>query len=60
VLTVDDIDLIITIIKDSLEDIFQRHGENQDLMYDRIEKELKDIQQDIHLSRVVSIVPSST
>jgi hypothetical protein len=29
-------------------------------MYDRIEKELKDIQQAIHSSRAVPTVPSST
>jgi phosphoribosylanthranilate isomerase len=60
VLTVDDIDLIITVIEDALEDILQRHGAKQKLMCDRIEKELKDIQQAIHSSRTVSTTPSSS
>jgi hypothetical protein len=60
VLTVDDIDLIITAIEDASEDILQRQGEKQESMYDRIEKELKDIQQAIHSSRAVPTAPSST
>jgi hypothetical protein len=60
VLTMDDIELIIKTIEDSLEDILQRHGAKQDSMYERIDKELKEIQQDIHLTRTVSTAPSST
>jgi len=56
---VDDIDLIITIVEEYLEDILQKHGAKQESMYDRIEKELRDIQQAIHSSRAVPIVPSS-
>jgi glutamate synthase domain-containing protein 1 len=56
---VDDVDLIITTMEDSSEDILQRHEENQEKMYDRIEKELKDIQQAIHSSRTVPTAPSS-
>jgi phosphoribosylanthranilate isomerase len=41
VLTVDDIELIITVVEDASEDIFQRHGAKQESMYDKIEKELK-------------------
>jgi hypothetical protein len=59
VLTVDDVDLIITVIEDTSEDILKRHGAKQELMYDRIEKELKDIQQAIHSSRAVPTAPSS-
>jgi len=59
VLLVEDIKLIIINIKDALEDILQRHGEKHELMYERIEKELKDIQQDIQSSHIVSTVPSS-
>jgi hypothetical protein len=59
VLTVDDIDLIITVIEDASEDILQRQGAKQESMYDRIEKELKDIQQAIHSSRAVPTAPSS-
>jgi hypothetical protein len=59
VLTVDDIELIITTIEDALEDLLQRHGEKHESMYDRIDKDLKDIQQDIHSSHTVSTVPLS-
>jgi hypothetical protein len=60
VLTVDDIELIITAVEDASEDILQRHEAKQETMYDRIEKELKDIQQAIQSSRAVSTAPSST
>jgi hypothetical protein len=60
VLTVDDIDLIITAVEDASEDILQKHGAKQESMYDRIEKELRDIQQAIHSSRAVPTAPSST
>jgi hypothetical protein len=43
-LIVDDIQLIITTIKDDREDILQRHEAKKETMYDRIEKELKAIQ----------------
>jgi hypothetical protein len=59
VLIVDDIELIITVVEDASEDIFQKHGANQELMYDIIEKELRDIQQAIHSSRAVPTAPSS-
>jgi hypothetical protein len=59
VLTVDDIDLIITVVEDASEDILQKHGANKESMYDRIEKELRDIQQAIHSSHAVPTVPSS-
>jgi hypothetical protein len=52
VLTVDDVDLIITAIEDASEDILQRHEAKKETLYDRIEKELKDIQQAIHSSHV--------
>jgi hypothetical protein len=44
VLTVDDIHLIITVVEDVSEDILQRHEAKQETLYDRIEKEIKDIQ----------------
>jgi hypothetical protein len=59
VLTVDDIELIITTVEDASEDILQRHEAKQETLYDRIEKELKDIQQAIHSSRAVPTAPSS-
>jgi hypothetical protein len=56
---VDDIHLIITTIEYSSEDILHRHESKQEKWYARIEKEMKDIQKAIHLSRVVSTMPSS-
>jgi hypothetical protein len=60
VLTMDDIDLIITVVEDALEDILQKHGAKQGSMYYRIEKELRYIKQAIHSSRAVPTTPSST
>jgi hypothetical protein len=54
VLTVDDIQLIITVVEDASEDILQRHEAKKETLYDKIKKELKDIQQDIQSSRAVS------
>jgi hypothetical protein len=50
VLTVDDVDLIIAVVEDASEDILQRHEAKQETLYERIEKELKDIQQAIYSS----------
>jgi len=58
-LTLDDVDLIITVIEDSLEDILQGHEEKQETMSEIIEKEMKDIQQAIRSSRIVSTALSS-
>jgi hypothetical protein len=44
VLTVDDGDLIIAAMEDASEDILQRHGEKKETMYERIKKEMKEIQ----------------
>jgi hypothetical protein len=60
VLTVDDVDLIITVVEDASEDILQRHEVKQETLYERIEKELKDIQQAIYSSHAVPTVPSSS
>jgi hypothetical protein len=56
---VDDVDIIITAIEDASEDILYRHEAKQETLYDRIEKNLKDIQQAIHSSRVVPTAPPS-
>jgi adenylate kinase len=56
---VDDIQLIIIVVEDSLEDILQRHEAKQETLYDRIQKELKDIQQVIQLNHTMSTAPSS-
>jgi hypothetical protein len=55
----DDVDIIIAIVEDTLEDILQRHEAKKETLYDRIDKELKEIKQAIHLSRVVPTMPSS-
>jgi hypothetical protein len=47
-------------VEDASEDILQRHGAKQETLYERIEKELKEIQQAIHSSRAVPTVPSSS
>jgi hypothetical protein len=60
VLTMDDIDFIIATISDTSEDILQRNEEKQETMYERIEVELKGIQQALYSSGAVSIVPLSS
>jgi hypothetical protein len=47
-LTVDDIDLIIVIVLDTLEEILQRSEAKQEMMFQRIEAELKGVQQDLY------------
>jgi phosphoribosylanthranilate isomerase len=58
VLTKDNVSLIIAVVEDASEDKLQIHGAKQETLYERIEKELKDIQQAIHSSRAVPIAPS--
>jgi hypothetical protein len=60
VLTVDDIDLIIVILSNTSEDILQHNKEKQETMYDRIEAEMKGVQQALYLSHAVSTVPPSS
>jgi hypothetical protein len=57
---VDDINLIITTVSDTSEDILQRSEAKQKTMFDRIEAELKGVQQALYLSLVVSTAPLST
>jgi hypothetical protein len=47
-------------MEDASEDILWRHEAKKETFYERIEKELKDIQQVIYSIRVVPIVPSSS
>jgi hypothetical protein len=56
-LTVDDIDLIIIVVSDTSEDILQRNEEKQETMYERIEAELRGVQQALHSSHAVSTAP---
>jgi len=57
---VHDVDLIIATVEDTLDDILQRHEAMQETLYERIEKEIKDIQQAIYSSHVLPIAPSSS
>jgi hypothetical protein len=59
-LMVDDIDLITTDISDTSEDILQCNEEKQETMYDRIEEELKWVQQALYSSYTMSTMPSSS
>jgi hypothetical protein len=60
VLTVDDIDLIITAIADASEDILHRNEAKHETMYDKIEVEMKGVQQALYSSRVVSTASFSS
>jgi hypothetical protein len=57
---VDDIDLIITTVSDTSEDILQRSKAKQETMFDRIEAELKGVQQTLCLSHIISTMPLSS
>jgi hypothetical protein len=57
VLMVNDFDFIISAVGDASEDIFQRNKEKQEAMYDRIEEELRGVQQALYSSRTVSTAP---
>lgn len=60
ILTVDDIDLIISVVSDTSEDILQRSKAKHETMYDSIEVELKGVQHDLYSSRAVSTAPLSS
>jgi hypothetical protein len=57
---VDDVDLIIAVVEDASEDILQQHEAKKEMMYERIEAEMKGIQQAIYSSRAVSTAPLSS
>jgi polyhydroxyalkanoate synthesis regulator phasin len=59
-LTEDDINMVRRAMEDDFEDILQRYGEKQEEIYGRIERELKEVHQEIHLSHTVHTVPSSS
>jgi hypothetical protein len=50
-------DFIIVVVSDTSEDILQRNEAKQETMYERIEAELKGVQQALHSSRAVSTAP---
>jgi hypothetical protein len=60
VLMMDDIDFIIVAISDTSEDILQCNEAKQETMYERIEVEMKGVQQALYSSRAVSTVPPSS
>jgi ornithine cyclodeaminase/alanine dehydrogenase-like protein (mu-crystallin family) len=60
VLTVDDFDFIITVVADASQDILQKHEAKQEEMYDRIEVELRGVQQALQSSRAVSTATPSS
>jgi hypothetical protein len=57
---VDDIDLIIVIVSYTSEDILQRIEAKQETMFDKIEAELKGVQQALYSSCAVSTAPTPT
>jgi hypothetical protein len=54
ILTVDDIDLIITAVSNTSEEIFQQSKAKQETMFDRIKADLKGVQQALYSSHIVS------
>jgi hypothetical protein len=56
-LTVDDFDFIIVAVADASQDILQKHEAKQEEVYDRIEVELRGVQQSLLSSRAVSTAP---
>jgi hypothetical protein len=57
VLMVDNFNFIISAVGDASEDILQRNKEKQEAMYDRIEAELRGVQQALYSSCAVSTAP---
>jgi hypothetical protein len=47
-------------MEDASEDILQRYGVKKEELYEKVEKELKEIQQAIHLVCAVATMPSSS
>jgi hypothetical protein len=56
-LTVDDFDFIIAVVADASQDVLQKHEAKQEEMYDRIEVELRGVQQALQSSHAVSTAP---
>jgi 5'-3' exonuclease len=50
VLTEDDIDLVRGAMEDASKDLLQKYGAKQEELYERFEKELKEIQKAIQFS----------
>jgi hypothetical protein len=60
VLMMDDIDLIIVIVSDTLEDILQCSEAKQETMYERIEADLKGVQQALYSIVQCLLTPPSS
>jgi hypothetical protein len=56
-LTVDDFNFIIVAVVDASQDILQKHEAKQEEMYDRIEVELRGVQQTLQSNRAVYTTP---
>jgi hypothetical protein len=56
-LTMDDFEFIIAAVADASQDILQKHEAKQEKMYDRIEVELRGVQQTLQSNRTVSTAP---
>jgi hypothetical protein len=52
-LTIDDFDFIITTVNDTSQEIFQKHEAKEEEMYNRVEVELRGLQQALQSSRAV-------
>jgi hypothetical protein len=57
VLMVDDFDFIIAVVADASQDILQKHETKKEEMYDRIDVELRGVQQALQSSHAVSTAP---
>jgi hypothetical protein len=57
VLTSDDFDFLIAALNDALLEIAEKQEAKQETMYDRIEIELRGVQQTLQSSRAVFSVP---
>jgi hypothetical protein len=57
VLTMDDIDLIFIVVSNTSEDILHRNESKQETMYERIEEEMRGVQQALHSSHTMSTTP---
>jgi hypothetical protein len=59
-LTEDDISLVFRVMEDVSKDLLQRYGVKKEELHVRVERELKEIQRTIQLSRAVPTAPSSS
>jgi hypothetical protein len=57
VLTTDDFEFIIAALNDASLEIMEKQEAKQEEMYNRIEVELRGVQQDLQSSRAVSTTP---